>query len=180
MRALRLDYQGTGRPRPWVGLAVLATSLVALALAAGYYRDLGQRIVQWEARVDRAERLAGHRARALRPVSAEAAREQALEVQHANQVLRELSLPWDTLFRAVEASAGEHVALLSMAPDLKKGTVVISAEAKTFDAMLEYVRQLGKREVFGSVLLQNHQVQHADPEKPVRFSLVAVWKREAP
>jgi hypothetical protein len=34
--------------------------------------------------------------------------------------------------------------------------------------------------VFGSVLLQNHQVQQADPEKPIRFSLRAVWRVEAP
>lgn len=180
MRALRLDYQRRTRRVPWPGLAVLGSALVALALTAGHYRQLGQGIALWESRVDHEERLAGHRARALRPASAEAAREQVLEVQHANQVLRQLSLPWDALFRAVEASGGKNVALLSMEPDLKKGTVTISAEAKDFDAMLDYVRQLGKREVFGSVLLQNHQVQQTDPQKPIRFSLRAVWKVEAP
>lgn len=178
MRALKLDYQRSSRPLPWLGIGVLASSLGALALAGIYYHSLGERIVQWEARVDHHEREAGRRA--PRPVSAEAAREQALEVQHANQVLRQLSLPWDTLFRAVESSAGKNIALLSMEPDIRKGTVTISAEAKNFDAMLEYVRQLGKRDVFGSVLLQNHQVQQKDPEKPIRFSLRASWKVETP
>lgn len=180
MRALRLDYQRRTRPVSWLGLGMLASALVALVLTGGYYHQLGQGIELWESRVDHEERLAGHRARALRPASAEAAREQALEVQHANQVLRQLSLPWDALFTAVEASGGKNIALLSMEPDLRKGAVTISAEAKDFDAMLEYVRQLGKREVFGSVLLQNHQVQQADPQKPIRFSLRAVWKVEAP
>ena len=180
MRALRLDYQRRTRPVPWLGLGMLASSLVALVLTGGYYHQLGQGIELWESRVDHEERLAGHRARALRPASAEAAREQVLEVQHANQVLRQLSLPWDALFTAVEASGGKNIALLSMEPDLKKGTVTISAEAKDFDAMLDYVRQLGKREVFGSVLLQNHQVQQADPQKPIRFSLRAVWEVGAP
>lgn len=180
MRALRLDYQRRTRPVSWLGLGMLASALVALALTAGYYRQLGQGIELWESRVAHEERLAGHRARALRPASAEAAREQVLEVEHANQVLRQLSLPWDALFTAVEASGGKNIALLSMEPDLKKGMVTISAEAKDFDAMLDYVRQLGKREVFGSVLLQNHQVQQADPQKPIRFSLRAVWKVEAP
>lgn len=180
MRALHLDYQRRTRRVSWIGLAVLGSALAALVLTAAHTRQLGQEIARWESRVDHEARLAGHRARALLPASAEAAREQVLEVQHANQVLRQLSLPWDALFSAVEASGGKHVALLSMEPDLKTGTVTISAEAKNFDAMLDYVRQLGKREVFGSVLLQNHQVQQTDPQKPVRFSLRAAWKMETP
>jgi len=180
MRALHLDYQRSSRPFPWFGLGMLASALVALALTGGYYRELSQRIVLWEARMDHDERLSSHRARALRPASAASAREQRLEVQHANQVLRQLSLPWDTLFRAVESSGGKHIALLSMKPDIRKGTVTISAEAKNFNAMLEYMRQLGKRDVFASVLLQDHQVQQADPEHPIRFSLVAIWKVDAP
>jgi hypothetical protein len=180
MRALSLDYQRSARPFPWLGLAMLVSALLALALMGGYYHELSQRIELWESRVDHDERLAGHRARALQPATVQAAREQALEVQHANQVLRQLSLPWDTLFKAVESSGGKDIALLSMEPDLRKGTVTISAEAKNFDAMLEYVRQLGKRDVFDSVLLQNHQVQQTDPQKPIRFSLLAVWKVGAP
>jgi hypothetical protein len=180
MRALRLDYQRSARRVPWPGVVLLGTALAALALTAGYTRQLGRDIAVWESRVDHEARLAGHRAGALRPATAEAVRAQVLEVQHANQVLRQISLPWDALFSAVEASGGKDVALLSMEPDLKKGTVTISAEAKDFDAMLEYVRQLGKREVFGSVLLQRHQVQQTDPQKPVRFSLRAMWKGEAP
>jgi hypothetical protein len=180
MRAIRLDYQRSSRPFPWLGLGVLVSALAAIALMGSDYHTLSQRIDQWETRVDRDARLAGHRARALRPASAQAARDQALEVQYANQVLRQLSLPWDTLFRAVESAGDKNIALLSMEPDLRKGTVAITAEAKNFDAMLEYVRQLGKRDVFGSVLLQNHQVQQADPEKPIRFSLLADWKAGAP
>jgi Tfp pilus assembly protein PilN len=180
MHALRLDYQRSTRPIPWLGLGVLGSALAALALLASHYHELGQRTVLWEARAAHVERLAGRSARALRPATGQAAREQALEVQHANQVLRQLSLPWDTLFRAVESAGGKSVALLSMEPDIRKGTVRISGEAKDFAAMLEYIKQLGARDVFGSVHLQNHQIRQDDPEKPVRFSLLAAWKVEAP
>jgi Tfp pilus assembly protein PilN len=179
MRALQLDYQRSVRPIPWLGLGVLASALVALALMASHYHQLGQHIALWEARAAHVERLSSHRARALLPLSGQAAREQALEVQHANQVLRKLSLPWDMLFRAVESAGGESVALLSMEPDIQKGTVRISGEAKNFAAMLDYIRQLGARDVFGSVHLQNHQIRQDDPQKPVRFSLLAAWKVEA-
>ena len=174
MRALRLDYQRDSRPVPWLGLGVLASALVALVVIGGYYRDLGQSIESWEDRVAHAERLASRRA--VQPASAQATRALAQEVEQANQVLRQLSLPWDALFKAVEASGGKDVALLSMEPDVGKGVVKISAEAKNFDAMLEYVRRLGKRDLFESVLLQEHQVQQNDPEKPIRFSLLAAWR----
>jgi Tfp pilus assembly protein PilN len=180
MRALHLDYQRSTRPIPWLGLGVLVSALAALAMMGGHYHELGQHIALWEVRVAHGERLSSHRARALRPASAQVARAQALEVQHANLVLRQLSLPWDTLFRAVESAGGDTVALLSMEPDIQKGTVRISGEAKDFAAMLEYIRQLGADDVFGSVHLQTHQIRQDDPQKPVRFSLLAVWKAGAP
>jgi Tfp pilus assembly protein PilN len=180
MRALRLDYQRSGQPVSRLGFGVLGTALLALAVLAGHYHELGRDIAAWEARVDQGERLSGQRGQAQRPASGQAAREQALEVQHANQVLRQLSLPWGTLFRAVESAGGKSVALLSMQPDIAKGTVTIGGEAKDFDALLDYLRRLGAGDVFVSVHLQNHQVQQQDPERPVRFSLLAVWKAGAP
>ncbi len=57
-------------------------------------------------------------------------------------MLRQLSLPWNALFKAVEASGGQSIALLSLEPDLQKGMVKISGEAKDLEALLNYVRQL--------------------------------------
>ena len=65
-------------------------------------------------------------------------------------------------------------------PDLQKGMVKIGGEAKDLDALLKYVRQLSEREVFGNVFLQHHEIQQADPEKPLRFFLLAEWKGGAP
>ena len=179
MRALKLDYQRAYRPIPWLGLGVLAAALVSLAAAAGYHQELQRQIGFWEARADHFARLAGARG-ASRPLTTEAARAQLLEVKHANQVVRQLDLPWSALFKAVESSGDRSVALLSLEPDLQRGTVKISGEAKDFDALLKYVRELSTREVFGSVMLQQHQVQQDVAEKPVRFSLLAHWKGVGP
>jgi Tfp pilus assembly protein PilN len=174
MRAVALDYQCTTRRLPPLGIAVLAAALLALALMAGRYRELDERIGTWEARLGQGERLA--RASAPRSPSKEAARQQALEVQHANDALRQLTVPWGALFRAVESAGGKSVALLAMQPDVRQGTVAISGEAKDLPALLDYVRRLGTRDVFSSVHLHHHQVQQQDPERPIRFSLRAVWK----
>jgi len=176
MHALRLDYQRNNKPVPWLGLGVLVAALAALALMGGYYQTLNDRITFWERKAERIERLSSHRAVASRPPSKQAANAQILEAKQANQVLRQLSLPWNDLFKAVETSGGQTIALLSMEPDIKKGMVIISGEAKDLDALLGYVKRLSTHEVFDWVSLQNHQVQQADPEKPLHFSLRAHWK----
>lgn len=179
MRALQLDFQRAYKPVPWLGLGVLLAALVALAAMAGYYQTLSEQIRFWESKADQAARLSGRRDPAP-ALTEQAARAQMLEVKQANQVVRQLGLPWNALFKAVESSGGKDVALLSLEPDLQKGTVKIGGEAKDFDALLNYVKELSTREVFGSVMLQNHQIQRDIAEKPVRFSLIAHWKGVAP
>jgi len=180
MRALQLDYQRVCKPLPWLGLGLLVAALAALALTGGYYQTLNRQIAVWESKLDRIERLSSHRALASRPLTEQAARAQILEVKQANQVVRQLSLPWNALFNAVETSSGQNIALLSLEPDPGKGTVTIRGEAKDLNALLNYARQLSTREIFGSVMLQNHQIQQSDPEKPLLFSLLAEWKGVAP
>lgn len=180
MHALHLDYQRVFKPVPWLGLALLVVALVALAVTGGYSQTLNQQITYWESKVEHIERLSSHRALVSQPLTEQAVRAQRLEVEQANQVVRQLGLPWNALFNAVETSGEKSIALLSLEPDLHKGTVKISGEAKDFNALLDYVKQLSTREVFGSVMLQNHQIQKDDPEKPVRFSLLAQWKEAAP
>lgn len=179
MRALQLDFQRTYKAAPWLGVGVLVAALVTLAAMAGYYQTLNEQIRFWQGKADQA-RLPGHRAAVTPPLGEQAARAQMLEVKQANQVVRQLGLPWNALFTAVESSGGKEIALLSLEPDLQKGMVKIGGEAKDFDALLNYVKELSTREVFGSVMLQNHQIQRDVAEKPVRFSLIAHLKGVAP
>lgn len=179
MPVLHLDYQRDSRPLPWGGVILLGLGVVILALATGYYLHLDQRIADAEARIEQGERLAG-RQRQASPFAGKDARALSAEVEQANRILRQLTLPWEAMFRAVEVSGDQTVALLSMEPDPAKGTVRISGEAKDFTAMLAYVKQLGKRDEFSRVLLQNHHVNAEDSERPVRFAIVASWKVAAP
>ena len=107
MRSLRLDYQRGNKPVPWLGLGVLVAALVALAVMGSYYQTLNQQIAFWESKADHIERLSSHRGMRRRPLTEQAARAQMLEVKQANQVVRQLSLPWNALFKAVETSGGK-------------------------------------------------------------------------
>jgi Tfp pilus assembly protein PilN len=180
MRAIQLDYQRNSKPIPWMGLWLLVGALAGAAMLGNYYLELNQRVTSWETKSESIRHVTGLDAKALQPTMKKSAREQVLEVQHANLVLRQLNLPWDAMFKALESSGSRTVALLSLEPNTEKGTIKISGEAKNFTAMLDYVRQLGQRDVFSNVYLQNHQVQQDDPEKPIRFSLLAAWKLDSP
>lgn len=180
MRELHLDYQRAYKPVPWMGVAVLVLAVAALSLLGGYYRTLDQQIVAWERKLERIQRLSSHVALVSRPVTAQATRARSLEVTQANQVVRQLSLPWNALFKAVEPSRAGKIALLSLEPDPANGAVTISGEAKDFSALLAYTKQLSTSGIFDSVMLKSHRIQEDDPEKPLRFSLLARWKGVAP
>jgi NADH:ubiquinone oxidoreductase subunit D len=180
MRPLQLDYQRVPGRVPWLGLAVLLAGLVALALLADRYQAVAEQSRVLEERADQLARQSARRAPAPRTATEQAARAQMLEVKQANQVVRELAVPWNTLFNAVESSGGEGITLLALEPDTQKGTVKITGEAKDLDVLLAYVKQLATRDVFAGVLLQSHQVQREVAEKPLRFALLARWKGAAP
>ncbi len=176
MAELKLDYRDKP-PFSRGGAVLLGVALLALVLTGAYFLQLRNKAAGWEAKL---EQLKGGEGRAAQSDNASGrdAAELALEVEQANEVLRKLTVPWEDLFQAVESPEEEDVTLLALAPDTEKRMVKISGEAKNFLAMLHYITQLEGRPEFGPVYLQSHQIQQQDPEKPVRFSLQAVWREK--
>lgn len=152
------------------GVILLLLAAVALSLTVQHYYRLAAEMSDWQASLSKFERRVQ-----VKPKHHDVL-DVVQEIRHANEILRQLSLPWEKLFRAVESSVNQEVTLLGMEPDIEKHIVHISCEAKNIGAMLNYIRQLEKQHDFGSVYLQSHQIQERDPEKPVRFSLVAAWE----
>lgn len=172
---LRLDYQHR-RSFPWGGVILLIAASGSLLLSGSYYRELQGASTAWEAKLASIEH--GNVTRQDGGSPTRSAANVAQEVQHANEVLRQLGLPWGGLFRAVESSADKDVVLLALEPDMGKREMKISGEAKNIPAMLGYVTRLGEQDMFESVYLLNHHVQLQDRDKPVRFALVAVLKAQ--
>lgn len=175
MTHLYLDYQRSNKPFPWAGVALLLLAFGVLALVYFYYQGLKEKIGYWELKTGQVNRASERHGTG----SQREMKEMALEIKHANEVLNQITLPWDKLFQAVEWSSGKDVALLTIEPDAEKHVVKISGEAKNIAGVLNYLKHLAAQEIFNSVYLQSHQVQEQNPEKPVRFALVAAWK-EAP
>lgn len=169
MRALDLDFQ----PRKFspVGIALLAAGLVAFGAAILDYRAVSAETRDWREELARVQQPA--RARALPRVGDD--REMQQMMQAAGTVSRDIQRPWDALFKALEEAKTDDVALLNLNPDAARGTVQISGEAKSRDAILGFVDRLGQGGVLKNAFLAEEQRQEQDPEKPYRFLITAEW-----
>ncbi|RFP98093.1 pilus assembly protein [Pseudomonas putida] len=132
--------------------------------------------VEVEASVHRLEQQLGRRPATVAPLSNAASREQAERLAQMQSVSQQLQRPWQQLFAMLEAQPQDDVALLSLAPDARKGQLRITAEARNLEAMLQYHQRLEGSAELSDVSLLNHEVLAAQPEHPVRFTLTATWE----
>jgi len=167
---LTLDYQHSGQISR-LGMLLLLVAATALLACGFYYSKLIVEADLWESSAEQSKRATQKLFPARRTDTGTTA-----EIKRANEILRQLSMPWYDLLQTIESAGGKNVALLSLEPDTEKSLVRISGEAKNISAMLDYIRQLEKRDLFGNVYLQSHHVQLQDPEKPVQFVLLAIWR----
>lgn len=168
-RRLELDYVvPTRRPRA-LGVLVLALGIATAAMLVERYRTVSvelQRLETGQALLG-AERLA-LRARAPQKLEQEAKRVEA--------VLRQLALPWGAIIESVEDATSGDVALLQLQPDAQQRQLRLGAEARTQQAMLDYLRRLAAARGLADVHMVSHQVQVEDPYHPVRFTVQASLK----
>ena len=93
-----------------------------------------------------------------------------------NAAILQLNLPWRDLQDALASATPPTVALLALEPDARKRILKITAETTGSDAMVAYIAQLKRQELFGTrVQLLRHEINALDPNKPLRFQLEARW-----
>lgn len=173
MRELELDYQRNSSKLTRMGVIMLSISVVVLVVVVFQYMQMSAESRMLETQVQQFERKD-----ATRNTSVSVKRDTrslAAEVKQANHVLKMLGLHWDSVFGAVATAHREGIALLSFAPEPEKGSVKISAEARNFSLMLDYLQRLEEQPALDAVYLQSHHMQNDNPKKPVRFVVTADW-----
>ena len=172
MRRLHLDFVQPHAPRTWIGLLLLIAGAAATyALLTQHFAQLRE-TAELEERVTDARRAVRREMPRLRVAGGRAL---AQEVRAANAVIAHISVPWDALFREIEAASDADVALLAIQPDPVNGQVRIAGEARKLDAVLGYIGKLEAREGLSNVLLLSHELKDT-PSRPVAFTLAAQWK----
>lgn len=170
MNRVELDFAGHRRNGRWLGIVLLVVAGASTAKLLQMYSAATGEAEILDARIAQMERRSGS------VTQGEALPEATLrEIRHANEVIGQITLPWERLFKAVEAAAGNKVALLGITPDSRGGTVEVSGECADLATVFDYVARLGKQPSLVNVYLVNHQVNAQDPQRPVRFTVSASW-----
>ena len=167
MKRVELDYLAPVRAPLWPGVVVLVLSLVLAGGLLVRYREVQTDLaaLRTTGKMISPER---------RPSLATMPRERLdAEAKSAESVVRELALPWASLIEAVEHSASRDVAILQLQPDAETRSVKLTAEARSREAMFDYLRRLGAARGLDEVHIVSHQVQRDEPQHPIQFSLQA-------
>ena len=175
MHRQRLDF---AHPQPAVKLGgQLAGGLVlaaSLALAAGLvvrYQELSSEMVSVEMSIARLTR-----ANAPERVTRGMREAVAGEVSRVNQAAVRLTIPWEDLFKTVEAAIDKRVALLSLQPNFQKRELKITGEAEDYGAILQYISRLESGGALAEVRLISHELTARQGPAQVRFELAATWR----
>ena len=171
MPPLVIDYQDRrqGLRLGWLilGIAVL------LSLDAAYTRwTLEREVGALEVHLQGKTRTVSSSS----PQDEKSAKPLDVERGEAEEVMRQLATPWETLFRSIERAYIDEVALLGVQPDAQRRSVTITGEAKEYGDILTYVTRLRGEAPFADVYLVGNEVKESDPHRPLLFTVAAQWK----
>ena len=167
MQEIKLDFCRSRAAPRWIAPALLALAVAFAGDVAFSFLATARNISKSEKALARLDPRAFKAPRKVAPEELAAARE----------TMQRLATPWDKLFSALESAASDQVALLSIQPDPKAGTVTINGDSKDYLAALTYVLNLSRAESLSHVQLARHEVKQNDPQKTVGFSVSAAWSR---
>lgn len=175
MKAARISFEDTwmqrllGRGARWerTGLVMaLLFALCALGWTVWQSHMLGLEQKRLEAALDLAQApVARPRPDPLPPATP------AETLRQMDAVTARLNVPWSDVLDAIERSTTQKVALLTLEPDARTGSVALTAEARSLDDLLNYAEALGKDVAIATVRMGQHDLRAQEPGQPVRMSL---------
>lgn len=166
MRPLRLDFVREHAQAPPAALASLVVGALALGAAlwsysaARFQHESLTATVNVAQPADSAPALDDARRRA-----------REAEAKRAAAVLANLTVPWPSLFGALESVAGNGVVLTGLQPEAEARRVRITGEARRFEDIPVYARRLQETRTFANVLILAHDTR----DNRISFTLQADW-----
>ena len=173
---LQLDFRAPERPRwRWLGWALLVASVAVVLVFSEHVAEASQQHAKAQARNDQlSERLRDKTPR--RAATAPDALTLA-EVQRANRIIDQLTVPWDELFNAVEAADARGLAVLSLTPNALDRSLRLAGESRSMNELLAYVGRVAQQPGLSGVHLLAYNTVLRDGVPVVSFTLAATWRQ---
>jgi len=172
VRPIRLDFIG-GKTRPTLSRwGLLIVGCVIVGWSGSRYVDAVSTHEVLQHRYDKAM----HRtAAAERPIQRTPvdARVRAEQVKAVNPIIRNLNLPWDVIFRAVQPHKDMQVILLGLDTAGRTSVLRISGQAVDPQEMTDYVAYLAEKPQLRNVYLLKHEILR---DGGYRFDVEVAWK----
>lgn len=175
MKATYISFDNTWRQRllgrgSWrERLASAVTLLIALSLLGGATWQHHVLVLEQERLIVAVEQA---RAPVTRPVPRPSRPITPAEsFRQMDAATARLNVPWSDVLDAIERSTTQRVALLTLEPDARTGSVALTAEARTLDDLLNYAEALGQDPAVASVRLGQHDQRAQEPGQPLRLTL---------
>jgi Tfp pilus assembly protein PilN len=96
-------------------------------------------------------------------------------IRLAGQVVEKRTIPWDSLFRDIEAASATDVGVLSIQPDAAGRVLRITGEARNAAALAAYIARLEQQPSLHQVYLAEHELHAERNHSSLRFGLHANW-----
>lgn len=171
MKSLGIDFVATAPHVSKAGAALLLCGFVVVGVSGTQYYDARQSVVELR------EKLAAAAAAERRNRSQPMPDDELLRarVRIASQVVEKRAVPWDTLFRDIEAASGKDIAVLAIQPDANGKEVRLSGEARDSTALTAYLERLEAQPSLAYVFLAEHELKPEQGRGPLRFTVQANW-----
>lgn len=177
MSRLKLKFPYHEQSIPQIDYSILLIGVLILAGVLLQYRHITEEVNYWSNRVERLEKQQQQKAtpRTRSTRVREFSQEIRKEITQANTVLDQINLPWEALFDSIESASTEHIALLSLQPNVANRMLRINGEARSMSELLDFVEALERELVFENVHLLNYKIKQDNPQRPIIFLLTATW-----
>lgn len=175
MRRIWIDFgQPVAPARQMLRMALLLLGMLALAYALFRQHQISaeQTALAWQQ-----QNLARLETRQLPILHTALTSDVAQEAnKRANEVLRQLNLPWDRLFATLERAVAPGINVLAVEPDPHKASITLKASAPDANAALDFIERLQSGSVLSGVHLVNQEIMADAKHQPLVFIVNAEWK----
>jgi len=154
-------------------LVLLVTGVLISCLIINYHQSLLSDTRKLEANIDALSRAQS--VRYLPKVNVNHNAQKTHDIAAVNAAIAEIVLPWNAIFKILEATKSDAVKLLAVEPSIKKQTLRITALALDVDSMMAYVDSLIQQKMLKNVALVSQESAEVNGQPAVHFVVETAW-----